>query len=162
MQPQLKKNEKNVQLMISLAVDEFYPYINRCLQAVFKPASVSLVFGRPSLVADHPRDNTYSLDIDSINEPLFEFLPEKVAIDQGVEVDIRSGTDDEEFGKSERTNQHHGESGKSKLPTQGSTDNFMNRISSSSYDKRTKTAPDLLNFEQKQENLLSTLEPNIS
>ena len=161
-QPQLKKNEKSVQLLISLAVDEFYPYISRCFQAVFKPASVSLVFGRSSLVTDHPHDSAYSLDIDSINEPLSEFLPEKVAVDQGVEVDIKCSADDEEFGKNERTKQHHNENDKSKVTVQGSKEKLMKRISSDSYDETTQNASDLLNFERKQESLLSTHEPNIS
>ena len=159
LQPQLKKNEGHVRHLISLAVAEFFPYIVRCFQAVFKPAAVSLVFGRSSLVADHSTDSTYSLDIDLINEPLSEYLPEMVAIDQGVEVDIKSGID-EDVGKNE-LKKSNGDS-LSKVSIEDSTENILRNIGSSSFDDRTQRTTDILSTEQKLDNRIEARESNVS
>ena len=159
LQPQLKKSEGHVRQLTSLAVEEFFPYIIRCFQAVFKPAAVSLVFGRSSLVADHSTDSTYSLDINLINEPLSEYLPEMVAIDQGVEVDIKSGIDE---GVEKNELKKNNEDSLSRVSFEDSTENILRRISSSSFDDRTQRTSDILSSEQKLDSRIETREANVS
>ena len=143
--------------MISLAVEEFYPYIIRCFQAVFKSSSVSLVFGRPSLASDNTT-SVYSLDIDRINEPLSEYLPEKIAVDQGVVVDMKSNFDDE-ISKAARTT--HNDDEFSNVSIQGSTKDLLKTISSGSINEKTAKASEVLNLEQRLESQLNINETNV-
>ena len=162
MQPQLKTKGEEVQHMITLTVEAMYPYVIRCFQAVFKPASVSLVFGRSSLFADRSIENTCSLDIESITEPLSEYLPEKVAIDQGVEVDIKGGIE-EDFGKSGRTNHFNIDGDFANVPIQSSTETLMKSVSPSSYvDGLTQRTSDIFALEQNRENQFVKHEPNMT
>ncbi|XP_065055744.1 conserved oligomeric Golgi complex subunit 8-like [Rhopilema esculentum] len=111
-QSQIKKDGSNILVLTRLAIEEFFPYINRCYQAVFKPSAVALVFGRPSLALDQGSSSTEycTLNIDKILEPLAEYLPEKVAIDQGVEMDFKSNKREDFVKKVERSNRERNDS----------------------------------------------------
>ena len=99
-------------MLTRLAIEEFFPYINRCYQAVFKPSAVSLVFGRMSLALEQGSSSTEycTLNIDKILEPLAEYLPEKVAIDQGVEMDFKNNQREDVVKKVERSSREKNDS----------------------------------------------------
>ena len=100
----------------------------------------------------------YTLDIDRINEPLSEYLPEKIAVDQGVEVDMKSNFDDE-ISKAARTT--HNDDDFSNVSIQGSTKDLLKTISSGSINEKTAKASEVLNLEQRLESQLNINETNV-
>lgn len=148
--------------MISLAIEEFYPYIIRCFEAVFKPSSVTVVFGRPSLVSNYASHDTCSLDVDRITEPLSEYLPETLPVDQGVEIDITAKKDD----KIEKNDSNIDKSGFVKDSINDSASKLIHNISNTSIgevnQKQRLETSQVVDLEQKNEEALHIIESNIS
>ena len=78
-------------------MEEFFPYIIRCFQAIFKPSAISVVYGRRNLASDsqHSSNDFSMIDILAIHERMSDYLPEKIAVDQGVEMEFKNQDEEE-------------------------------------------------------------------
>lgn len=101
-----EKDKKYIIFFTTFVVEEFFPYIIRCFHAVFKPSAISVVYGRRSLASDPQQSSNdlYMIDIEAIHGRLVDFLPEKIAVDQGVEMEFKNQGEEEEMIKDEKIN----------------------------------------------------------
>eukprot|EP00112_Aurelia_sp_Birch-Aquarium-sp1_P013295 Seg2816.3 transcript_id=Seg2816.3/GoldUCD/mRNA.D3Y31 product="Conserved oligomeric Golgi complex subunit 8" protein_id=Seg2816.3/GoldUCD/D3Y31 len=101
-----EKDKKYIIFFTTFVVEEFFPYIIRCFHAVFKPSAISVVYGRRSLASDPQQSSNdlYMIDIEAIHGRLVDFLPEKIAVDQGVEMEFKNQGEEEEMIKDGKIN----------------------------------------------------------
>lgn len=91
---ELQSNEENVckhvRRLVVLTLQDFLPFISRCLEAVFKPSALHIAFGRPGLMLDPLSSDSFLLDLDKIGAKLTEFLSDSTSMDQGVDMGFKS------------------------------------------------------------------------